>query len=114
MLASRQIETGKCYVNDKGKSARQVLKVDGDNIKFCTYDLKTGKLRGAPNEKCTKDEIIHWADREASNHEASSLDRHELEALYRREDPTLEQGSKQPGDSMAGLVEQARRTNFMR
>ena len=83
MLASRQIEMGKCYVNNEGQSARQVLNVDCDTVSFCTYDLKTGRLFSAPHEKCTKDEIIHWADREATRGESNSLDRQELDALFR-------------------------------
>ena len=112
MLASRQIEVGKCYINENIHSAREVHRVDRQNVVFSDYDLQTGKLCGSPNKHCSKEEIIHWADREATRAEARSLKREELEALFKAS-PRSDQPSPVV-DPLAGLQEAARRSSFMK
>lgn len=112
MLASRQIEAGKCYVNEDVRNAREVLRVERQTVVFSDYDLETGKLRGAPNKRCTREEIIHWADREATHRESRSLKREEQEALFRTH--AASDGPSQTVDPLAGLHEAARRSSFMK
>jgi len=114
MLASRAIEVGKCYVNEERQRAREVLKVDHQNVHFSTYDLETGKLYRAPGRQCTRDEIIHWADREATAAEEESLHREEYEALYHVEGRGPAISSPEIDAWTATLHEQARRTIFMK
>lgn len=114
MLARRAIEAGKCYVNEERRRAREVLRVDHHMVHFSTYNLETGKLHGAPGRQCTRDEIIRWADREATAVETDSLHREEYEALF-YVDGTGQ--SKAPPDAdawTATLHEQARRTIIMK
>lgn len=114
MLARRAIEVGKFYVNEERQRTREVLKVDHQTVHFSTYDLETGKLYGAPGRKCTRDEIIHWADREATTFEADSLHREEYEALYRRDDRGPNLVSSDTDAWAATLHEQTRRTILMK
>jgi len=114
MLARREIEVGKYYVNEDRQRAREVLQVDQQTVHFSTYDLETGKLCGAPYRRCTRTEIIAWADREATVTEADKLQRDELEALFRTHGPDTVKLSPELEATMAGLREEARRTSLSR
>jgi hypothetical protein len=114
MLARRAIEAGKCYVNEERQRTREVLKVDHQTIHFCTYDLETGKLHGSPGRQCTRDEIIRWADREATAVETASLHREEYEALFHVGGRALTKSSPDIDAWTATLNEQARRTISMK
>src|SRR5690349_10150593 len=83
MLPGREITLGKCYINEKGGTAREVLKVDHRMVRYNTYELASGKLRGSPYE-CSRDDFMHWADREATEDEMFGLLYEEMEALFSR------------------------------
>jgi hypothetical protein len=114
MLTRRAVEVGRYYVNEERQRAREVLLVDHQTVHFNTYDLETGNLYGTPSRQCTRDEIIHWADREATVAETGSLHREEFDSLYRVEG----RGPDRPRPDMdawtSSLHEEARRTIFMK
>jgi len=72
MLRKHDITVGKYYVNNTRRIAREVLKADENTILFDTYHLNNGNSCGSPSE-CTKQDFIHWADREATVAESASL-----------------------------------------
>jgi len=80
MLHKRDVIVGQCYVNNERKVARKVLVVDQKTVKFNTYHLNSGNSCGSPSE-CTLQDFKHWANREASPTEISSLQHREMEAL---------------------------------
>ena len=83
MLARREITAGRCYVDDAGKLAREVLRVQHQTVTYNQYDLTTGKLRGAPHGEIGRSELIRWASREATDEECSHLQRAEVRDLFR-------------------------------
>lgn len=111
MLANRQIEPGKCYVNENDRRARQVHSVDRQTVVFSHYDMETGRLCGSPNKRCTRHELIHWADREATRREAGSLQRQEQEALFRLQ-PSPTDRPPHLEDSLSVLQDEVRRLSF--
>ena|SRR5215203_507922 len=80
MLRSRDINVGKCYVNNGSKVAREVIEVEQKIIRFNTYHLVSGNSCGSHSE-CTKRDFINWADREATPAEMDLLRSYKLEAL---------------------------------
>ncbi|MGE5248654.1 MAG: hypothetical protein ACM3QS_00435 [Bacteroidota bacterium] len=112
MLARREIQARKCYVNDIWERAREVVQVDCETVLFNSYDLRTGKLCGRPRRQCSRNEIIHWANREATPAEMSRLRRDEMEALFRAQDPGPAQADDRAGTPAAQLQAEARRSNL--
>ena len=90
MLARRETAVGKCYVSDSEGLVREVLRVDRDRVTYNTYDLDGGKLHGAPQGVVRRQQMIHWADREATDEETAMLQRHELQALFKPDEATVE------------------------
>ncbi len=113
MLARRQIQVGKCYVNENNRSAREIVSMDRQTVVYSHYDLDSGRLCGSPNQSCNRSEILHWADREATRREAGSLKRHERESLFRREPASTSQ-PPHLDDSLTILEDDFRRMSFMR
>jgi len=72
MFRKQAITAGKYYVNNARRIAREVLRTNENIILFNTYHLNTGNSCGSPSE-CTKQDFIHWADREATVAESASL-----------------------------------------
>jgi hypothetical protein len=102
MLPRREITLGKCYINEKRDTAREVLRVDHRKVRYNTYDLATGKLCGSPHE-CRTSEFVHWASREATEEETFHLLYEEMEALFRRD----ERSSRQQGLESGMAIETA-------
>jgi hypothetical protein len=94
MLPRREITPGTCYINEKRTTAREVLKVDHRSVRYNTYDMATGRLCGSPHE-CSRNEFIHWADREATEEETFHLLYEEMEALFQREPRSSQQTLEQ-------------------
>jgi len=72
MLASRNVTTGKYYVNRARDIAREVVETRDNVVIFITYHLNTGKSSGTPS-LCMKHHIAHWADHEATLNEMSNI-----------------------------------------
>jgi len=90
MLRKHDITVGKYYVNNTRRIAREVLKANENTILFDTYHLNTGNSCGSPSE-CTKQDFIHWADREATVAESASLRYMKVDAqLYAPQIPNQE------------------------
>ena len=90
MLLRRNVAVGKCYVNNERKVAREVVSSNAETVRFNTYHLQTGNSCGSTSE-CTREEFIHWADREASPTEVADLQTQEMDALFRApQAPNLE------------------------
>jgi len=79
MLRKQDIRVGKYYVNNARRIAREVLSTNENTIFFDTYHLNTGNSCGSPSE-CTKQDFVHWADREATVAESASLRLMKMEA----------------------------------
>jgi len=82
MLRKQAITVGKWYVNNTRRIARAVLGADEKTIQFNTHHLDSGNSCGSSSE-CTRQEFVHWADREASPTETASLQNQKLEAEFR-------------------------------
>ena len=82
MLQKQAVEVGKCYVNNGGKVAREVLETDEDIVKFYTHHLDTGNSCGSPSE-CMRQDFLRWADREATSAELASVQAQELNDPFR-------------------------------
>jgi len=82
MLRRRDVTVGKYYVKNGGKVAREVLGTNNQTVKFNTHHLDTGNSCGSPSE-CTRQDFIHWADREALSAEMDSIQFQEMEAMFR-------------------------------
>jgi hypothetical protein len=83
MLARREIETGKCYVNNSSRQLREVLKITREQkVIYNAYDMLTGILLRTPNQRCHRSQLIRWADREASPAECSNLNRVEAAKIF--------------------------------
>ena len=75
MLTRREISAGKFYINENKQAAREVVEVmDRKQIKFNAYSLKTGRLMHGPHQICGRDQMIQWADREATREECAALE----------------------------------------
>lgn len=83
MLTRREISVGKFYVNESKQAAREVVEVtDRKWIKFNAYSLKTGRLTHGPHQICERDEMIHWADREATPEECAMLEQDQANNIF--------------------------------
>jgi hypothetical protein len=83
MLTRREISAGKFYVNEHKQAAREVVEVtDRKWIKFNAYSLKTGRLTRGPHQTCGRDEMIHWADREATPEECAMLEQDQANEIF--------------------------------
>ena len=82
MLPKQAVKVGKCYVNKRGKVAREVLEADEDIVKFYTHHLDTGNSCGSPSE-CMRQDFLRWADREATSAELARLRYQELNDPFR-------------------------------
>ena len=89
MLKRRDILVGECYVNENTRMAREVLEeLDRFRVKYNAYDLTSGYLLRAPHRICQKRQLVHWADREATEEEKTSLQREEAATLFANEPAT--------------------------
>ena len=82
MLRERDITTGKFYVNNGRRVAREVLQVRDQIIIFNTYHLDTGNSCGSPSE-CSRQDFTKWADHEASPSEVASMQYQSINARLR-------------------------------
>jgi hypothetical protein len=82
MLRKQAIIVGKYYVNNSRKVAREVLGADDKTVRFITHHLDTGNSCGSASE-CTRQDFIHWANREATSAEIASVQAQEMEAHFR-------------------------------
>jgi hypothetical protein len=111
MLARRDVRAGMYLVNIEQQAVREILAVDHESVSYNAYDLRTGKLLGAPQQLSPKRQVIRWADRAAREDETSLLQRGELAAVFEVEKavpielPALEAIT-------AEVREEARRNNF--
>jgi hypothetical protein len=78
MLDRRDITVGRCYVNERDGTAREVVEeLDRQKVKYNAFDLTTGRLAPEPHQICFKGELASWASREANPREIAML--HPLE-----------------------------------
>jgi len=82
MLQKQAVEVGKCYVNNGGRVARQVLEADEDTVKFYTHHLDTGNSCGY-HSVCMRGDFLRWADREATSAELTSVQSQDLNDPFR-------------------------------
>jgi hypothetical protein len=112
MLANRHIEVGRYYVNEEGQKAREVLEISSQIVVYSSFDLDSGGLCGMPFKLCTRKDIIHWADREATREEVSGLHRDEVQALFTNHQPDAEKNPEDLEYGSTGLHETSRRNSF--
>ncbi len=65
MVRRKDIQAGKCYVNNSRSIARIVLQASNEIVTFNTYHLDTGNSCGSPSE-CTVRDFKRWAALEIS------------------------------------------------
>lgn len=83
MLTRRDVSIGKCYIKDKAQIAREVIAVTHHRkVVYNVYDLRTGKLLSMPHQICPRNQMIRWADREATPEEYAKLERDETMAIF--------------------------------
>lgn len=75
MLKRREVSAGKIYVNEEKQIARDVVEVvNPGQVKFNEYNLRNGRLMRGLHQVCRRDQMIRWADREATPQERTSLE----------------------------------------
>jgi hypothetical protein len=83
MLTRRDVSIGKCYIKDKAQIAREVIAVTHHRkVVYNVYNLRTGKLLSMPHQICPRNQMIRWADREATPEEYAKLERDEAVAIF--------------------------------
>ena len=86
MLTRRDVGIGKCYIKDKAQTAREVIAViPHRKVVYNAYDLQTGKLIHTPHQICPRNQMIRWADREATPEEYAMLERNGAAAVFESE-----------------------------
>jgi hypothetical protein len=83
MLSRREVGIGKCYVKDNVHAVREVIaELYHRKVVYNTYDLRTGKLLCAPQQICSRSQLVRWADREATREESAKLIHDEVTELF--------------------------------
>ena len=83
MLTRREVGIGKCFVKDGTQIVREVIaELRHRKVVYYTYDLKTGRLLSKQHQICSRKQLIHWSDREATCEEAARLQRDEAMDIF--------------------------------
>lgn len=83
MLTRREVAVGKFYINDNKQAVREVVEViDRRWVKFNAYSLTSGRLTRGPHQMCAHDQMIHWADREATPEECATLEHEQANEIF--------------------------------
>jgi hypothetical protein len=94
MLTRREVGVGKCYVKDNAQIAREVIaEVPHRKVVYNAYDLRTGRLLHTPHQICSRNQLIRWADREATHEESAKLLRNEAMDIFVRDENKIYSGN---------------------
>lgn len=79
-ISITDVQVGKFFVC--AHLVREIVQEEaGENILYYTYLLKTGDPLYETSDKCSKRQIAHWAEREATPQEISLMKTHETRSL---------------------------------
>ncbi len=73
-MSIHNVEAGKFYVNEGNGKVRQVMAVNGGQIFWRQFDLRTGETHDYDNDECSQSYFIkQWATREATPNEVARM-----------------------------------------
>ncbi len=114
MLKGQDITVGKCYVDPKGRVAREVVEeLDRHRVRFNAFNLITGRLIPAPFQISWKSDMARWAGREASPEELARI--HPFEPIPWFEDlPISESKAAKLEFTKANMLETVKHNTIQR